>query len=182
MDSALPPTVAGWVKDAMDLFDNERRPGSVVKDWELGYATFTRDLGNNSHLVVLQLHVNGGKEVVVWRQGDEVSLLRFDGGATDGFKPGADEFLVMPNGMVVQGAVARMHDVMTGREVNTLIQRNRERILQPKHWSAGKFRRRHSMIVCTLTRDGRLSAPEVPAIAADMVPQLTVDEDEEETL
>jgi hypothetical protein len=163
MDGSLPPTVAGFVKNKMDLFDNERRElPAPTKDWELGYSTFVKDIPGTSFLTVLQFHVNGGKAVVVWRQHDEVSLLRFKEEVTRGFHPLSsaemDSFRLLPNGLAVNGAVARMHDVMTGKEVDRLVQGGRERILDPGGWDMGKFRNRTPMLVLSLSRSKRVEA------------------------
>jgi hypothetical protein len=112
--------------------------------------------------------MNGGKAVVVWRNNDDVMFLRFEDRVTDGFKSlegkSPDSFLLVPNGLCVQGQVNAVHDAMTAREVETLIDQNRDRLQDPDNWGEGRFRRKIPMLVLTVRRSGRLVAPERPAL------------------
>lgn len=169
-DDVLPPVVVGRVGHYMDIFDNERdlAPATPVEDWVLGRATFTKDIQGTSFLVVLQFHMNGGKPVVMWRQGGEVSCLRFEGDVTEGFKPfspaDAREIRVMSNGLVVSGQVQHA-DAVTGQEMVNLLDRSHDVLSNPDSWGPGKFRK-SPVIVVSLPLSGKVTdeRPVRPAI------------------
>lgn len=161
VDDHLPPTKVGFVKHHMDIVnDDEPEAPPKVEDWRLGYATFVKDIEGTSFLTVLQFHMNGGKAVVIWRSFDQVMCLRFEDEVTRGFKSfegrPSEDFLLLSNGLCVRGQINRIHDAMTAREVDALIEKSKSDLVNPERWTEGKFRRKIPMLVYSIERSKQL--------------------------
>jgi hypothetical protein len=145
--------ISGLLSDRKDLASATKQRQSL----ESGYATFVRDDGDETFLVVLQMWVEQ-RAVLVLRFGGDLHLLRFKDIPTTKYKEIAynvrRQYHLLSNGPLILTDRSELGPSVA--EIFKVICRHWSEVTNARAWSQGKFRKQ-DVLTLALTLEASLA-------------------------